>query len=966
MNVNDIIHNFKVASVTPIKELDATVYEYIHEKCGARVVWIDRKDENKVFTVGFKTHPEDSTGVPHILEHSVLSGSQKYPVKELFIELIKGTYNTYLDAGTGQDLTRYLAGTRNNEEYLNLVDYEMSCVLTPYIYNEPRIFYQEGWHHELLNKEDDLIYKGVVFNEVKGSQSNPMSVLFSNVKKKLFPDTIYVHNSGGDPACVPDLTYEQFCAFHKKYYHPTNCCVAMDGAIDIDAVLTLLDEEYFSKYENSGINVQLNEQGPITYTEYTEEYEIGQNESEENKTYFAYGYTIGKYTEKEKYFAMNVIADVLTGSDNAPLNKAITAAGLGQSAKMMVSNGLQPYVTLLVSNTDKSKIDAVKATIRETIETVVREGLDKTALESAFNSFDFGQRRRRTEGPVGLFNCGDIYSAWNYRGSIEDALAYEDALESLRAKLNTRYFEEILEACILNNDQSIALTVLPSKTIGQQIAQREVDRLKAEKAAMSDEELDALIARTKDLIEWQSTPNSEETMSLLKVLPLEAIDVKPEENPVIVGETDGVPTVCHPLDTKGISHTSLYFDASDLTLEELPYASLLASLMGKLGTAKYDAAKVATMLKVNTGRFDVSPEFYMPVGRADACKSYIAANVSVLGNKAAEGMDLLREVLTASNFDDAETVRYALVMAVAAYRQKLNGRGYRCAVTVRSRAYSSAEGVALEYTEGYEYFTWVNAQLKNFDAVSAELIEKLKALAAKLFTRNRLTISVSGNEVNAEVKALAAALPAGEAPAAAVAEYKPLGARQEGMLIPAAVSCSSQFGNLYNYGAEYNGKYEVLAKLISTSYLWQEIRMKGGAYGGGLDIFANGDILYNAFRDPTAHRSLGIFDAAEQFVRDYCASDEDIRKIIASTVSGTEPLAGPIGKMKSADEDYFRGFTFEDHCRVRAEMLSTTKEDLLELCKTLQDVREERSISVVGGQKHLDACGDKLATILTI
>lgn len=966
MNINDVIHGFKVVGITPIAELEAKVYEMYHEKCGARLVWIDRNDENKVFTVGFKTIPEDSTGVPHILEHSVLSSSQKYPLKELFIELIKSTYNTFLDAGTGADLTRYLACTRNSAEFLNLVDYEMSCVLQPSIYTTPKIFYQEGWHHELLNKEDDPIYKGVVFNEVKGSHSNPMSVMFSDMKKLLFPDTCYALNSGGDPACVPDLTYEQFINFHKKFYHPTNCCVAMDGSIDIVPVLKLLDEEYFSHYEKSDIHVQVEAQPTISYAEHEALYEIGQNESEENKTYFSYGYILGEYVEKEKTFAMQVIADVLTGNNSAPLSHAIVSAGLGQAVDLRVMDGLQPYAILQVANTNADQIDEIKKVIHETLTKLVEEGLDRTQLESAFNSFDFAQRRRRTEGPVGLYNCGDIYSAWSYKGTIKQALSYEDTLSSLREKLNTRYFEELIDTMLIRNPQTRTLTVLPSKTIGLEIQQRELDRLKAEKASWSEEKIEEVIQATKDLIEWQSTPNSEELMNSLPILPLEAIDPKPEKNVAEIGSADGIETLCHSLDTKGIAHTTLYFDAADLTLEELPYASLLCSLVGKVNTTAHNAAELATLLKVNTGRFAVAPEFYTPAGRADACKPYIAINVSTLGNKTGVGMELLKEVIADADYADPSAIRNTLIQAMAVYRQKLLGRGNRCAVTVRSRAYSSAEGVALEYTEGYEYYNWVKAQLESFDSNSAELIEKLKALAAKLFTRSRLTISVSGSEVGSEVKELAAALPTGAASGVEATVYQPLGARQEGLLIPAAVSCASGYGNLSNYGESYTGKYVALAKLLSSCYLWQEIRMKGGAYGGGLDIFSNGDIIYNSFRDPTAHRSLDIFDAAEDFVRSYCASNEDLQKVIIGAVAGTEPIMGPIAKMQAADSDHFCGITYEDHCRVRSELISTTKEELLALCKTLKDVRDENSICVVGGQKHLDDCGDKLKTILTV
>lgn len=965
MKLADVIHNFKVKSITPVNELSATVYEMEHLKSGATLAWIDRDEEIKSFVIGFKTIPEDDTGAFHILEHSVLSSNEKYPLKELFIELIKGTLNSVMDAFTSIDHTAYLFSTRNDKEYLNLVDMEMNCVLHPGIFSTPYIFMQEGWHHELHSKDEAPIYKGVVFNEVKGAFSVPQAVLMKNMNKLLFPDVCYSKNSGGDPACVPDLTYEQFLDCHRRYYHPSNCCIALDGRIEIEKVLKLLDESHLCNYDRQVIPAAIELQPEISPVDAEYSYSIGANEPTENRCFFAQGYLLPGKTDKQTCFALDVLSEYLAGSSEAPLCRAINESGLAQSISMRASSFLQSYVLIMAENGANENKDAVKSLIRDTLAGIAAEGLDAEKLEAAFNKVEFSKRRSHTEHYAGINNCSDLISSWLYGDPAAEGISYNDALCSLREKLSEGYFEKLIEDAFLNNPQNAFITAVPSTTLALEIQEKENARLMAEKASWSEEKLQQVIDSTKDLISWQQIPNTPELLATLPQLELSAISKKAVEKPITCEKAEGVNILLHPISASGLIHASLYFNAADLSLEELPYLALLSDLLGKLPTEAHSSERLQTLLSISASRLEIKPEFYAKPGTVDICRAMLAANFTLLSAKADEGAALIKEVLCSTLFNDLGIIKNGLLRALSGYRAALNGRGIHSAPTVRARAYGSAEGVALEYTEGYEYYCWAKKQLEAFDANAEELSAKLSALAKKLLVKSRLTVSIAGEKADSRFVSLAASLPEGES-AAELACYKPLGSRAEGILTSAAVSCSNQYANLAELGASYNGKLTLLAQIVSMNYLWQMIRMQGGAYGGGLDIFPNGDVIFNAFRDPTPARSLDCFSNSESFVKEFMASEASLNKHIIGAVPHLEPIMGPISMLKDADTDYFMGISYEDNCRVREELLSATKEDILECCKLLKAVCEKNAICVTGGQKHIDTCAGKLDAVLEL
>ena len=964
MKQNDVIHNFRLVNVTPADEVSAVLYDFVYEKTGTRLLWIDRNEQNKTFVAGFKTIPEDDTGAFHILEHSVLSSSQKYPVKELFIELIKGTYNTFLDAGTGIDNTSYLMSSRSEDEFLTLLDFEMDCVLHPLIYKDPRIFKQEGWHYELLRKEDQPVFKGVVFNEVKGGSSIPQAVLFDEMSRLLYPDSFYRFDCGGNPQHVPDLTYEQFLEGHRKFYHPSNCCIAVDGSINIEKVLEKLDRDHLSSFDKQPDPYRIGLQKPGKGIEKEVFYAVGPKEPLQKKTFFAEGHLLPGKSDRKKKAALDVLNSFFTEDQESPLAKALTASGLAQSVKLYVRDNYQTSVIILVSNSDADQKDKVRSAIRKTFEEAVSGGIDKQKLEAALNKTEFARRSRRSEGYVGIYNCRDAMTGWLYGTDPAENLVCGDLFSELRSELPGSFFEDLIREVFLEDPGTVFLSSIPSNTLLEEIQRQETERLAAAKAGWSEEDIDRIIRETRELIEWQKTPNTEEALAMIPTLDISKIERKAEENTAEPGEEKGVKTLRHNITDSGIVHEALYFNACDLDAEDLPYLSLLADLLGKLPAADQKAEQIQSGIQRNIGRFEVRPEFYTRYGSVDNLRAFLTVNTSFLAGNAAECADLIGKILTGTQFTDKNILRTALQNAVNAFRAKLSGRGPRSEPAVRARSYTSGEGAALEYTEGYEYYCRIVKMLDAFPEKADEVLGKLSALAKKLIVKERVTVSTAGND-GGRFTDLASSLPDGEAgPETFVCA--PFGPAREAFQIPAAVSYSIKCGNIFSCGGNYNGSLCVLSKLISSNFLWQKIRMQGGAYGGGLDVFPNGDIIYNSFRDPTPGRSIDCFDAAEGFARQYLEENDDLSRIIIGAVSSIEPIRGPFAKMKDADSDHFCGITYQKRCAVREELLTASKQDLLEQCAVLEKVRETNAVCVAGARKHLDECGSRIDRILNL
>ena len=743
MEINDRIHGFKVNRIRRLEEIKADMIEMVHEQTGARTIWLKRDDENKTFSIGFKTTPVDDTGVFHILEHSVLNGSKKYPVREPFVDLLKGSLQTFLNAMTYPDKTVYPVSSRNDKDFINLLRVYMDAVFHPLVLSNPNIFYQEGWHYELSEVNQEPTYKGVVFNEMKGAFSSPDGVKSRLMMHALFPDTCYGNESGGDPDYITDLSYEQFCAAHRRYYNPSNSYIFLDGDMDIDQVLRIINDEYLCEYGREGDLIEIERQKPVI-DEVTREYEISPEEDGKGKAQLAYGYVIGNFDDYEKTVAFSLISSVLCSSNESPLKKAILSRGLGEDVSFDVQDGiLQPYIEIDVLNSDLEKKEEVYETIVEVLKKAVEEGLDRRELEAALNQREFKAKERDFYGaPKGLIFALTSLDSWLYGGDPAASICFGELFDRLRQKLDSSYYEDLIREFILESKHSAKVFLKPSNTLGREKLEKEKAKLAQIASTWSAREKEDLVGMNAKLIAWQNEEDTPQQKATLPALHLEDLKKTPTENPCDVYEKDGITILDHPIETDGISYSSLIVSADDLNEEEITIGSQLMTLLGNLATAKYDTLSLNRMMKSILGDFGASltgSRSYID-GQP---KKFVMISWSSLNRNDEEAANLIREILYHTDYSDLKAIRDILKQNIFALEQAFINAGHGLAVQ-RAAAYTSPMGAVAEYAKGYEAYRYLKDLDENWDEKADHFTAVLKALAEKLFIRERYILSVAG------------------------------------------------------------------------------------------------------------------------------------------------------------------------------------------------------------------------------
>lgn len=954
MQIGSSIHNFRITNVRSLPEMNCSLWELEHEKTGTLLVWLDRADENKTFAITFKTIPEDSTGVFHILEHSVLCGSNKYPVKEPFVELLKSSVNTFLNAMTYPDKTVYPLSSRNNKDFLNLLDVYMDAVLHPAIYQKPEIFRQEGWRYELREGQDP-VYQGVVLNEMKGAYASADAVLEHAMNRLMFPDNCYSAESGGHPEHIPDLTYEQFIANHRKFYHPSNSRIILSGSVDLDSTLAHIDS-YLKDYDRHVADFQIPMQAAVPYREERTIYEIGAEESAFNRTIVSCGCMLGRFDEQEKLYAATVLKDYLAGDNDAPLKHAVLSAGLGQDVKVQLHDGIQQnWISWEVWNTDEKKVDEIKAVVNRVLTDLAENGLDKGRLEACFNRFAF-QLRDKDGGWASrsLSEALTMLDSWLYGGDPAQYLLTEDVLNALEAKLDSAYFADLIRTLFLENPHKAMSVLVPSQTLGKEKQEKEATRVAAECAVWTDADRVRIEAEGKTLAAWQQTPDTPEALNSIPVLKLSDIDPTPEKLPVTVSETNGITVLTHDIQN-GLTYLNLHFDVSDLSMKELPVASLLTKLLGKLPTVNYSSAQLQMLTKQKVGKLRFIPNVYS----GKKASVHLGAEMVCLANQGETAVALLCEILTETLFEDKLLLKNLLNQIMMQLQMEFVGAGHQYAMT-RACSMLTGPGAAKEAMVGSSFIQWVKAQCAANDGQLDELAAQLKAVAGKAFCAKRLTVSLSSNAEKL-IDPVLRAFPKGSASGSA--QLTPNTTDQIGLPIPAPIGFASKASNIKNYGGSFHGSIYVLTNVLNFSYLWNEIRVQGGAYGCGFAGRDDGDMFFYTYRDPQPGRSLNVFDKAVDFVRSFCAQKMDLTPMILGSMASADPLLNTQMKITVAENRYFKGITYEDVCRVRHELISTTHEDLLALTDVLKYVAEDNAVCVVAGQPLLEACGELISKI---
>lgn len=964
MTINNKIHGFETDRIRPLNELNGELIEMTHTKTGLKLLWIKRNEENKTFGIAFQTLPFDDTGVFHILEHSVLCGSKKYPVKEPFVELLKTSMNTFLNALTFPDKTFYPISSRNDKDFSNLMRVYLDAVFFPSIYTKPEIFYQEGWHYE-LDENENAGYKGVVFNEMKGVFASADELEEMALNRALFPDSPYRYVSGGDPACIPDLSYEKFIESHKKYYSPSNAYIFLDGDVNIESTLEIINNEYLAGFEKQERLAPPAMQKAVDGGVTEQEFEIGEDEKPDGKTRISWGRMIGSFDEREKLIAMQVLTDVLCGSNQSLLSKAVLSQGLAEDITMMIYDGIaQPWLKISAVNVKDENKNQIEEFIFAQLKQLADNKIDHAQLEASMANLEF-QLRERDYGsfPQGLAFGFTAFETWLYGGDPISNLEVGELFVNLKKKMQDGYFEQLIKDIILNNSHKAKVILIPSHTAGDEKRRKESNRIRNEVSQWDDEAKAAIAAKQKSLLEWQNSEDSEEALATLPQLELSDLSSEPEQLPIEISNIDDIVTLYHDLDCSKIANYSLYFNADDLNEEEISQLSFLTDILGKIGTEKYDETELdeKTRLLFGALNFHVSA---LPVKETNTrCDIKFAVRFGTLESNISKALDFVLEILTKTQFDN-EKIAYDLIKQLKTrYYQAIIMSGSSIAM-VRTMAQNNVAAVAGDCAGGYNYYKWLCNQEKNFDW--KVLSTQLRALCDKIICKNRLTISLTGADKNVlrdSAEFFSKSLIKADNDSKIKNVIKPWGKRNEGIIIPADISFACIGGSLTDFKC-YDGSMAVAARIISLVYLWNKIRVQGGAYGTGFSMSSNGIFSCYSYRDPNAAQSLNTYKGIGDFLDEFAKSSINIDGYIIGSVAAASPLLLSKAKGAKADDGYRSGITEQDRKKSLLQMLDTDAQELQSISKMLKKSLENFGICVIGSKEQITKCNlDIIETI---
>ncbi|MCQ2388621.1 MAG: insulinase family protein [Kiritimatiellae bacterium] len=946
MKPGDVLHGFKVEGVQELDEVPAKMWRMTHVKSGADLAWLDRADDNKTFCIAFKTVPSDDTGVAHIMEHSVLCGSEKYPVKEPFVDLLKSSLQTFLNALTGADKTYYPVSSRNDKDFLNLMDVYLDAVLHPLSVKNPLALAQEGWHWEIAETEKDgkksetLSRNGVVYSEMKGVFADPDDVGCLETMRLLFPNHCYGFESGGDPASIPDLTFEKYKDFHARFYHPSNARIFLDGRIDADATLAKLDS-YLAPYDRAPVASDIPWQKPVSGKK-TVPYEIGPDEDPANKFILMDGWAFGRYDDRERMLAAGVIGDLLAGSNASPLKKALLDAGLCEDVDVDDFAYQQGIAFITIRNVAEANVQKARALMRETLAKVAKEGFDRAQIEATLNRLEFGAREkdpgRYTRGLAFLHAA---LEGWCYGGDPAESFRYKKLFGALRAKIATGAFERHLKEIFIDNPHHAEVTLAPSKTIGEDRRRADEKALAEKLAGWSESEKARVKEDAAKLKAFQKSADKPEDVAKIPTLSRADVPVKGREIVREIAMVDGVEVVRPKVDVDGIFYLELHFDLAGLTQEEFQSLPLLATLLGELGTAKRDALALKTAVDGTLGRFAASARVFRE-------RDTFAVCASALTEKRAEALALVREILLDTSFAPVKDVEDLLKQARQDAERDVANDGRTYAMR-RAAARFTRSGLRSELLDGLAQVRWLQG------ADAAALADRYGALARKVFSRERLTIGVSDNVPLDFARSVVAAFPSNPTSRGETA-YRIDGlSDNEGWVIPAAIGFAGRAGVL-PADVKYHGSFAVATRILSLDYLWNEIRVLGGAYGMGVSVTPFGDVNCFTYRDPTPARSYEKFAAMGAALRKFADSDQPLDKYVVSAIGKMDPYLSPRLEVARAVGMHLNGRTPADEQREREETLATTKDDLRKVADAFDRMAGSCAACTVGGKDSVAAC----------
>lgn len=951
-----MVHGFQVDRAVYVKELDSQAYEMRHVQSGARLLYIQNEDDNKVFSISFRTTPTDSTGVPHICEHSTLCGSRKFPLKEPFVELVKGSLNTFLNAMTFPDKTMYPVASRNAIDFKNLMDVYLDAVFFPNMLKDKEVLMQEGWHYEMASADSSLTYSGVVYNEMKGVFSSPDAQLERHVMDNLFPDTTYGVESGGDPDCIPQLTQEAFAAFHAKYYHPANSYIFLYGDMDIDSTLAFINDEYLSHFHVEPIDSAIARQIPTGSVIKSYPYGIANDEKTAHKTLHSLNYVVDDAIDTTLGLAFKVLTYVLLQSPAAPLKKALVDAGVGKDISGDFQDGLlQPLWSIAVNGSDPEEQEKILPVVRQVLEDMVAHGIDKTMLEGALNRVEFTLREADFAGrPKGLIYGIRCMDTWLYDKDPLEPLRYEDALKTLRAGMKNGYYEHILQKYILDNPYFALVSLVPQPGLTEEHDKAMAEKLAAYKATLSAADIEQIMAATQALKKRQAAPDSPE--ALLTIPTLSRSDLEQKAESIVMHEEDAAGIhICHVPDfTNGITYLNAYFDLHGMTAEDIPYVYLLSDLLGDLDTKEHSYMEIASLIDLHTGGIDSTVSAFSD--RTDN-KKYMPVfklKTKVLSQNLDKAISLLKEISLDTVFTNTDRLVELIEETKAGWDMDAFRRGH---TIVMHRVLSYVSPVEAFCDAGelsyYEFISRIAAQIReNSAAVAARLEQTMK----KIFTRAAMTLEITSDEDDKNnamslLPAWTQALPAGEKQTS-LCQFA-LTQKNEGIMTSGKVQYVAKGGNFRDHGYAYTGSLMVLDTILQYGYLWTKIRVQGGAYGAFTRFYDNGDMVLCSYRDPNLGHSIDAYNALADYLDDFNVSDREMTKYVIGTLSRIDIPLTPSLRGDKAMNRYFTGTTQEAAQARRDQLLQTTAADIRALAPLIRAVMKDNNVCVMGNEAKI-------------
>ena len=942
-----------------IKELNSISYLLKHNKTGARVALLSNDDENKVFYIGFRTPPKDSTGVAHIIEHSVLCGSDKFPVKDPFIELAKGSLNTFLNAMTYPDKTVYPVASCNDKDFQNLMDVYLDAVFHPNIYNEKKIFMQEGWHYEMESLEDELTINGVVYNEMKGAFSSPDDVLDREIMNSLYPNTSYAVESGGDPDVIPELTYEDFLAFHQKYYHPSNSYIYLYGDMDMVEKLTYLDEEYLSKYDVLAVDSTLKAEKPFEkpITVY-KEYPIMENESEKDSTYLSYNISFGDSLDRKLYIAFQVLDYVLCSAPGAPLKQTLIDKGIGKDVYSTYENGIkQPYFSVVAKNANKEQLEEFVGTIEQVLKELVTEGLDKKALKAGLNFYEFKYREADFGSyPKGLLMGLQMFDSWLYDDSkpfihIEANKTYKE----LKEAIDTDYYEKLIEDNLLNNTHKTMVVVEPVKGLTTKKDKELADKLAQTKAQLSKEQLEEIVAQTKALEEYQEEPSTKEDLE--KIPLLTRADMKKEAEPYVNEEKKVGDTLLlyHDIFTNGIGYLRFVFDMRQVPEELFPYVGLLKSIFGLIDTENYTYGELFNEVNIQTGGIVPVVNTYIDARDLNHYTATFEIKAKVLYENLEQAFRLVEEMVMCSKYEDTKRL-LELVSELKSQKQASMMSAGHSLAAVRALSYQSKTAAVSDMISGIPYYRMLEELEKDFDSQKENVVEKLQKLAVCLFRPENLMVDYTAQQeglvgIETMIEKFRNCL---NTEAIAAQTYQPTPEKKnEGFMSSSQVQYVCRAGNFTKKGLPYHGALRVLRVMMGYDYLWTQVRVKGGAYGCMCQFGKSGESYFVSYRDPNLEKTIDVFEKAADYIRNFEADERTMTQYIIGAVSELDTPMTPATRGLYSMSGYMTHYTYEQVQQERDELLATSPEKIQELAEYIQAFMKDECLCVVGNEEKI-------------